>query len=174
MKKIIEIILFAIITLTGGILATSCDSCETVVCTNGYCNNETCICNDGYEKINRECTSINHRYAGEDMLGIQIKEGHWTGPPDTQTVTYTIITSDLDPTQIILKNFNNFVGHDIHFTVNELNRNELIETETLTTGPIPAIYKASGSKNDNQIKLTVQDYTLGSLAFPAFHITLSQ
>lgn len=177
MKQVTKTLLFASIVLIASILVTSCNLCENVVCTNGYCSNGICLCNDGYEKVNGACIGINNRYVGEDLYGIQIKEDSSAGPPDTQTVVYTIIASDIDPTKVILKDFINLANHNITFTVNPLNRNEFIETETITTAPTPILYKVSGSKDDHQIELTIQEATtiIDSSNIPPppiYHITL--
>ncbi|WMX12030.1 MULTISPECIES: EB domain-containing protein [unclassified Aureispira] len=175
MKKFIKGVFLTMILFTGGAIASSCDPCSGVVCTNGNCSNGICVCDPGYKKSDNKCVSISSDYTGENWHGTQI--GYYTFMrSDTQSVVYTIEMSEVTPNQIILKNFLGHIGNDIPLTIDLEKKNIFVEETVLPVGItngsitnpsfLPVPYDVAGTIKANKINLTlngsgiIEDYKL--------------
>lgn len=167
MKKFIKSIFYTLILFTGGIMASSCDPCSGVVCTNGNCSNGICLCEPGFKKLNGKCIPINLDYEGTDWRGIQIFYFN-PMPPDTQQVVYTFEASEIKPNQIILKSFLNYLQNDLPLSIDLKKKNIFVEEHvlpvditngTLTNPPfLPRLYGVAGSINPNEMDLTLTPF----------------
>ena len=165
MKNFIKGIFFTMIIFTGGVMTSSCDHCAGIVCTSGTCSNGTCVCDAGYKKSGNECIPISSDYAGEDWHGTEVFSHKITHFTDTQSVSYVIEPSGINPNQIVLKGFLGFSQNDLPFSIDLEKRNIFIEEQVLPvditngtlTSPsfLPVLYNASGTINTSEMNITL-------------------
>ncbi|MEO6831044.1 MAG: calcium-binding EGF-like domain-containing protein [Chitinophagaceae bacterium] len=104
-----SILLTATIVTTGfaAVFISSCaeDKCKALVCANGgVCNQGACICPSGYE--GPQCETDNRtRFLNGTKSSWNVQEDG-SESPETQ-YPISIVNGD-GPTQILIKNFNNF------------------------------------------------------------------
>lgn len=149
MKKMIQTTLLFLITAVAGLLTSSCDHCDGMVCTNGYCSNGMCVCNEGYERKYGECLPLNRIFVGENLSGTETNNVTGVSKP----VSYTIEASEKDPFEFTLKDFYNIVGNDITFRVDPIRKNEILEQAV--SSPFGFVYTVSGSKVGNKLSIQI-------------------
>lgn len=154
MKKVIQLISFAIILMMGGMTLVSCDPCTGVVCVDGACSNGTCLCNDGYRKELQKCVAFNLDFVGENLVASQLVVDTSANTNVTQNLVYTIVADENDPYKFTLNNFNNIANNHITFTINKSNSAVMV-AETITT-PAANTYQISGAKTSTQLQVKIE------------------
>lgn len=144
------------LTIWGAMMVVSCDPCASVVCTNSNCNNGTCVCITGYEKMGTACIAVNEAYVGTGAISATVTSVDSNGVSSTTTnVAYTIEASATDPFSFTLKAFANVAGNDIMMTISSNNYDVIPSTTVATIAN--KTYMVSGAKTGSQVQLTLLD-----------------